>query len=158
MIRKGRAAFLKPYVGQASNGQPIEAATNLQCYNVTDKIVFVEGLQAAGLNLVPRLFSSGNDPNQVIIVLQTQADARQIVEALHGCRLEGRTMLINILSVGIRVWNKEVQPPKVKYIRRCVSNAFHERAFKEDLARENFEYAAAMQKARTNIKAPKNGD
>ena len=47
------------------------------------------------------------------------------------------------------------QQPRVKHIRRCVANAFHERAFKEDLARENFEYAAAMQKARRNIEVPK---
>ncbi len=132
----------------------MEGSTNLKCHNVTDKTVFIEGLQSAGLDIVPQLSSSENDPNQVIIILQCKAATQRIVQALHHCRLEGQKMCINIASLGTKVEKKRRQLPKVKYIRRRVSNAFHVRAFKNDLARQGLEYAVAMQKARTDIKGP----
>lgn len=162
MARKARTACLEPNAGKASKGQPLEASTKLECKNVTDNSIFVEGLQNAGLSVVSQLSSSAKDPNQVVIVLQDEEDAHQIVNALNGCRLEDRTMHIKIASSATPVSKKKKkkQPkqkgpvPKLKEVRRCVSNAFHARAFKRDLARGGLQYAVAMQKARRNIKGP----
>ena len=151
MVRKAHAANLKSHVGAASKGQPKEATTSLRCHNVTDNSVFVEGIQNAGLKVVRRF---ENDPNQVLLVVQTQAAAQQIVKALHGCILEGQTIHIDILNAGTQFKYETGRLPKPKFIRRCVSHAFHVRAFKEDLAQGDHEYAIAMQKARTYIKAP----
>ena len=69
--RQARAACLKSHVEQASKGQPTEALTNLKCSNITDKSIFVEGLQNAGLDVVSQPCGKGDDPNQVIIVLRS---------------------------------------------------------------------------------------
>ncbi|KAK0516656.1 hypothetical protein JMJ35_001259 [Cladonia borealis] len=153
--REARAACLKSHVGQASKGQPTEAFTNLKCCNITDKSIFVEGLQNAGLDVVTRPCAKENDPNQVIIVLQSQDNPQQIVAALHRGKLEGRQIHINVINVGTKMGHEKGPLPKAKHIRRCVSNAFRVRAFKEDLARGSLESAVARQKARKNIEAPK---
>ena len=155
MARKKRAACLKPHVENVSKTQSKQVSTNLKCHNVTDKTVFVEGLQNAGLNVVTQLSSSENDPSQVIISLQPTAAALQIVKALHGCTLEGKKICVNITSLGTNEGNKKGQVPKAKYIRCCVGNAFRVAAFKKDLARQGLEYAVARQNHRTEIKAPK---
>ena len=153
--RQAHAACLKSHVEQASKGQPTEASTSLKCYNVTDKSIFVEGLKRAGLKVVPQPFSSENDSNQLVIVVQSQEDAYQIMRALHGCKLEGQTMHINIIDIGKKVGNgAKGKVPKLNKIRRCVLNAFDERATKkEDLARENPEFVAAWQEVCRKIKA-----
>ena len=158
MARKAPAACPKPDAREASIGQPLEASTYLKCNNVTDYSIFVEGLQNAGLSIVSRLSDTAKDPNQVVVGLESQENARQIVNALNGCMLEDRTMNIKITCLGTRVSKKKKTKedilPKIKEIRRCVSNAFHVKAFKKDLARGGLKYAVDMQKARTDIKGP----
>ena len=154
--RKARDKRLKSNLKKALKGQPTKAFTKLNCYNVTDKSIFVEGLQKAGLELVPRPFSSENAPNQLIIVLQSQHDAHQVVEALHGRKLKGKTMRIIVIKNGTQVGNVKGKVPKVKHIRRCVLDAFCGREFKEeDLAREQSEFAAALQEVCRKIRASK---
>ena len=158
MARKAPAACSEPDASKAAEGQSFEAFTYLKCNNVTDYSIFVEGLQNAGLSVVSRPSLNAKDPNQVVVGLQSQENARQIVNALNGCILEDWTMNIKITCLGARVSKKKKtkkeQVPKIKEIRRCVSNAFRVRAFKQDLARGGLEYAVAMQKARTDIKGP----
>ena len=156
MRRKARYECLKSRIEKARQGQPVEAFTDLQCYNVMNKSIFVEGLQNAGLKLVPRPFSGGNDTDQVVIAVQSQDDAHQIVKAFDGCRMEGRTMHFSIMNAGTQRGNPSGRLPKVEYIRQCVLNAFHGRAIKkEDLAQENSEFAAALQEVCRKIKASK---
>ena len=150
----------EPNAGKASKNQPSEASTNLQCNNVTDSSIFVEGLQDAGLSVVSRLSNGAKDPNQVVVGLQSKENAHQVVNALNGCRLEDRTIHIKVTGLDTRVGKKKKKQekkehlPKIKEIRRCVSNAFHVRAFKEDLTRGSLKYAIARQKARKDIKGP----
>lgn len=154
--RKARDKRLKSNLKKALKGQPTKAFTKLNCYNVTDKSIFVEGLQKAGLELVPRPFSSENAPNQLVIVLQSQHDAHQVVEALHGRTLKGKTMRIIVIKNGTQVGNVKGKVPKVKHIRRCVLDAFRGREFKEeDLTREHSEFAAALQEVCRKIRASK---
>ena len=142
-------------VEQASKGQPTEAFTNLQCNNVTDKSIFVKALEKAGLKLVHRPSNNENDPNQLVIVLESQAEAYQIVKALHGCTLEGQTIHINVIDKGTQVVNVKRMLPKIKCIRRCIRDDFHERAVKERLARGNLEYPPAMQVLKVGPKRQK---
>ena len=150
MLREAHAARPKSHIGQASKGKPTEASTSLRCYNVTKESSFVEGLQKAGLKVVPR-----NDPNQLVLAVQSRADARQIVKALHGCKLGGLPVHINIIDKGTQVGAVKGQLPKLKCIRRCVRNAFHDTASKEDLAQLKSKYATALQEVRRKIKASK---
>ena len=154
--RKARDKRLKSNLKKALKGQPTKAFTNLKCYNVTDKSIFVESLRKAGLELVPRPFSSENDPKHLVIVMQSQQDAHQVVEALHGRTLKGKTMRIIVIKDGTQVGNVKGKVPKVKHIRRCVLDAFRGREFKEeDLTREHSEFAAALQEVCRKIRASK---
>ena len=152
LARKAHAARFKSNIRTESKDQPIEASTSLKCYNVTDESIFVEGLNRAGLKVVPQRVSSENDSNKLVIVVQSQMDAYQIMRALHGCELEGQTMHINIIDIGKKVGNVKV--PKVKDIRSCVLEIFREKRFKKDgIAQENSEFGAAWQEVCNRIKA-----
>ena len=153
--RQARTACLKSHVGTVSGGQPVAISTSLKCYNVTDKSIFVKGLRRAGLTVVPRPFSSENGSNPLVIVVQSQMNAYQIMRAFHGYELEGQTMHINMIDIGKKVGNAKGKVPKVKLIRGCVLDTFREKAFKEGLARENSEFAAAWQEVCRKIKASK---
>ena len=150
-LRKAHAARVKSHLETASIEQPTEACTSLKCYNVTNESIFVEGLKRAGLKVVPQPFSTENDSNQVVIVVQSQMDAYQIMRAIHGCELEGQTVHINIIDIGKRAGNLNGKVPKVKNIRSCVLDAFRE---KDALTRET-EFSAAWQEVCSNIKAKK---
>ena len=153
MRRKAQAARLESHIGTASKGQPKAATTSLRCYNVTDNSIFVEGLQMAGLKVVPRPLSNENDPNQLVLGVQSRAHAHHIVNSLHGCTLEGRKMHINIIDKGT-VRAQEGQLPKGKWIRSCILDAFYMRVYKEDRAPGALEYALARPKDRTAIMVP----
>ena len=130
-----------------------EAFTSLQCFNITNKSIFVEGLQKAGLEVVLLPFSGGDDPDQAIVVVRSQVDARQIVNALHGSPMEGRAMHVSIIELGAQK-GTQARLPKVKYIRQCVSDAFFKIALKEGFAREDPEHAVDTQQARTQTEVP----
>ena len=151
--RIAHATNLNPNIGTASKGQSKEASTSLRCYNITDNSIFVEGLQMAGLKVVPRPFSNENDPNQLVLVVQSRAHAHHIVNSLHGCTLEDRKMHINIIDKGT-VRAQEGQLPKAKWIRSCILDAFYMRVYKEDRAPGALEYALARPKARTYTMVP----
>lgn len=156
MARKAQAARLKPHVGTASEDHPIEGSTSLKCYNIADESIFVEGLKKAGLKVVPQPFSIEKDANQLVIVLQSQQEAYQIMKAFHGCELEGQTMHINIIDIGKRLGNVKGKLPKVKKIRDFVLEAFRRRKFKKEVfARENPEFAEALKGVCRKIRASK---
>ena len=122
-----------------------EAFTSLQCCNIMNKSIFVEGLQKAGLDVVPRPFGDSNDPTQVAIAVQSREDARQIVKAFHGSPMEGRAMKISIIDLGILKGRPQL--PKLNHIRRCVNDAFHRRASKKEVP----ELAINRKKADENL-------
>ena len=154
-VRNAGAASLEDHVGKKTKAQhKKEASTRLQCYNIVNKSVFVEGLQKAGLKAVLLPFSGGDYPDQVIIAVQSREEARQIMNAFHGSPMEGRAIHICIIALGTRKGNAQGQLPKVKHIRRCVSDAFVKIASKEGLAREAPEHAVDTPKARANIQVP----
>ena len=152
--RQARYDLQKSRIEEARKGKHVKAFTDLQCCNVIDKSIFVEGLGKAGLTVISQSFSGGDDPNQVAIVVQSQDEARQIVNAFHGSPMEGRAMHITITALGKQKGIAEAQLPKVKHIRRCVSDAFIKLASKEGLAREAPKHAVDTPKARANIKVP----
>ena len=151
-IRNAVAAPVENHVSKKSKTQSNkEASTSLQCYNIKNKSIFVEGLQKAGLEVVLLPCSSEDDPDQAVIVVRSRVDARQIVNALHGSPMEGRAIHIGIIALGTQKGNGRL--PKVKHIRQCVNDALLKTALK-GLAREGPEHAVDTQKARTNIKVP----
>ena len=139
---------------EASKRQRIEGSTKLKCSNVTNKSIFVEGLQDAGVELAPQRPSDGKDPNRVVIAVQSQQVAHQIVKALNDFTLQGRRMYIGITVRGASIRCTEGRLPKQKFLRHCVINAFIKRASEKCRARESPENAVATQKARTDIKVP----
>lgn len=154
-VRKAGASRLEDHISKKTKAQHNkEASTSLQCFNIVNKVVFVEGLQKAGLKVVPLPFSGGDYPDQVIIAVQSREEAHQIMNAFHGSPMEGRAMHITITALGTQKGNAQAQLPKVKYIRRCVSDAFVKIASKEGIAREAPEHAVDTPKARANIKVP----
>ena len=149
--REKRAASLKFQVPEASKGQHIEASTKLKCSNVTNKSIFIEGLQDAGVEAAPRRSSDGKDPNRAVIAVQSQEVAHQIVKALDGFSLQGRRMHIEITVRGTQIGSAKERLPKKKFLHQCVINAFIKRGSKKSGALEGPENAVATQKARTDI-------
>lgn len=159
-VRDAGAARLEDRVSRKTKAQrKKEASTRLQCYNIVNKSVFVQGLQKAGLRVVSLPFSGGDYPDQVIIALHSQEEARQIINAFHGSPMEGRAVQICIIALGTQKGNaqkgnEQAHLPKVKHIRRCVSDAFIKLASKEGLAREAPKHAVDTPKARANTQVP----
>lgn len=149
-IRNAGAAPVENHVSKKSKAQrDKEATTRLQCYNITNKSLFVKGLQKAGLEVVLRPFSGEDDLDQVILVVRSREEAHQIRNAFHGSPMEGRAIHIGIIALGTQKGFGRL--PKVKHIRQCVSDALLKIAPK-GLAREGPEHAVDTQEARTNIK------
>ncbi len=93
------------------------------------------------------------------VTFKSQNEALRLQKALNRCELEGE--MVQIRREKGNGSNALVTPhpvPTMQYIRRMVSDAFHERAFIKDLERAGIEVAEALQSMRENLIPPASAD
>ena len=124
---------------------------------ITNRKTFIQGLQNAGFLISDRDVGAYRYPNRVVVTFQTIDLAKRARLTLKNCRLEGKTISVRKLEDEPRIKESPFsikRMPKTKAVLRAVGDAFHEEAFKAELARGGYQSALAMQSQRKNIEPP----
>ena len=112
---------------------------------ITNRKTFIQGLQNAGFLIGDRDVGAYRYP------------AKRARLTLKNCRLEGKTISARKLEDEPRIKESPFsikRMHKTKAILRVVGDAFHEEAFKAELARGGYQSALAMQSQCKNIEPP----
>jgi len=135
-------------------------STTLIIEDAHDSVALLQGIKNAGFEIRQEdVVLTGDSSNSMEVTFKSQNEALRLQKALNRCELEGE--MVQIRREKGNGSNALVTPhpvPTMQYIRRMVSDAFHERAFIKDLERAGIEVAEALQSMRENLIPPASAD